>query len=103
MSTMIIFSGVYDGYEAALEKFDFERVHEYMTKVNWTWALPYESELRVPTVEEMKKSVLPLCMNALYDTRSYVGYWIECGGFRATNEGEGKIRLEFFRKEDYGK
>ena len=67
-------------------------------------ALPPEKRWRCHTiVEEMKKSVLPLCMNALYDTKSYVGYWIECGGFRATNEGEGKIRLEFFRKEDYGK
>jgi len=42
--------------EIILEKFDFERVHQAMTHLNWTWANSATIPNSVPSVDDIKKS-----------------------------------------------
>lgn len=71
-----------------LEYFDFERVHETMTKLNWTWV---SSDLKleyIPEIEELKEHAKERLENAI----KYK--WSESGGFIATNSS-GVLNLYF--------
>lgn len=71
-----------------LEYFDFERVHETMVKLNWTWV---SSDLKleyIPEIEELKEHAKERLENAI----KYK--WSESGGFIATNTS-GVLNLYF--------
>lgn len=71
-----------------LEYFDFERVHETMIKLNWTWV---SSDLKleyIPEIEELKEHAKERLENAI----KYK--WSESGGFVATNTS-GVLNLYF--------
>lgn len=71
-----------------LEYFDFERVHETMTKLNLTWV---SSDLKleyIPEIEELKEHAKECLEKAI----KYK--WSESGGFIATNTS-GVLNLYF--------
>lgn len=88
---MLVLTGNFD-YENQiqniLEDFDFENVHETMTKLKWTWVssdLKYE---HIPEIEELKKHAKERLEKAI----EYK--WSESGGFIATNTS-GVLNLYF--------
>lgn len=78
--------------------FDFAPVRDYMLSVNWTWAVPYESEGKVPSINEMRETVLALFRDIVYNHPTVKSYWIETGGFRAIVEN-GEYWFEFNKKK----
>jgi hypothetical protein len=50
------------GIQRIIDRFDFEKVHDYMKSVNWRWGL---GELHVPEISEMKKAAEELLMMAV--------------------------------------
>lgn len=85
-----------------MDNFDFEKVNDVMTKINWTW-----SNKGVPSIEQLKELALDM-LNTAYDgvlkdetTKPHESYHAACGGFEATamkgNKGKVKyLSLHFY-------
>ena len=58
-----------------LDHFDFQKVHNIMLHLNWTWAFSSGT----PSISELKKEARRL-LNEVYDTNSR---WISTGGLKA--------------------
>lgn len=71
-----------------LEYFDFERVHETMIKLNWTWVNSDLKHEYIPEIEELKEHAKERLEKAI----KYK--WSESGGFIATNRS-GVLNLYF--------
>lgn len=78
-----------------IENFDFEKVHNIMTSLNWKWYCysPNRREmgLYVPTIEQLKKTAVEL-LEYVYDDLNYDT--TSTGGFKATRYDD-HLGLEF--------
>jgi len=74
--------------EKIINEFDFEKVHDVMTYLNWTWGD------NIPTTEEMKIQALGLLndVKPINKNRYSSSY---TGGFKATYVGNNKFNLTF--------
>jgi len=59
-----------------IERFDFNKVHTYMTDIDWQW----RGE-GVPTIDELKRTAINLLVQAVEDKTEFTS--IGTGGFRA--------------------
>lgn len=60
--------------EQIINRFDFQKVHDYMVSVNWTW---WDE---VPSPENLKQTALRLLVEAQMDPQEVVS--MGTGGFR---------------------
>jgi hypothetical protein len=59
-----------------IECFDFDKVHKYMTDINWTWY----HEGGVPSIPELKRTAVRLLVEAVEDKTEITS--VGTGGFR---------------------
>lgn len=86
-------------YSDVIENFDFESVHDYMVKTNWTWAFPYDVKGRVPNICEMMETAKDLLIQVLFTQTDAPEYWLETGGFRAYKDTKTyELWLEFIKR-----
>jgi len=72
-----------------LKNFDFEKVHDVMTHLNWTW---YDTDGKVPSIDQLKE----LAKKLLYHAAEKEGFYSSAtGGFKATKYENGTLELEF--------
>lgn len=76
-----------DQIEEIFHYFDFYKVRCVMLALDWKWA--FESNLRIPNVEDMKN----MAKRLLKDVSGSEGT-MECGGFRAQCRN-GELSLSF--------
>lgn len=55
--------------ETLLERFDFQKVHDYMLLTNWTWVNTYGQS--VPTVDELRSTAIRLLRCVADDEKEY--------------------------------
>lgn len=96
----------YDMVNEVLAHFDFERVHETMNALNWTWA-----GVGVPTMRDLKEEAERLMSNAIEQAiapsnleHHNIGWISATGGFKAmawkNEDGTlAKVQLEFIVTE----
>jgi hypothetical protein len=80
-----------------IDKFDFQRVHAYMTLTNWVWLVNDLGTLhrRVPTVNDLKDSARSL-LSEIMDPKCDVESLVQpAGGFRVKKHvyGNGDVML----------
>lgn len=63
--------------ETILDEFDFEKVHQAMTALNWTWA----TSDGVPTIGELRKCARTLLNYAKHANSEESDYMTATGGF----------------------
>lgn len=74
--------------EQIMERFDFQKVHEYMLSVNWIWA--FEG---VPSVQSLRKTARSLLQDVVKSPREASN---SCtGGFHAHKWPWGELELIF--------
>lgn len=82
-----------DIIEDILDEFDFDKVHEVMTHLHWTWHTDFPPP-EVPTVGQLRKRAREL-MKSLLDQKeggtSTGGFWAS----KKTFDGEPFYRLQF--------
>ena len=75
-----------------MEAFDFNRVHEVMTALDWQWGMATGPQLAVPSVSDLKAKALELLNQAWLEGDSGT---VECsGGFQAWRQDGGMV-LQF--------
>ncbi len=74
-----------------MDWFDFDKVHETMTKLNWTWR-----DEGVPKVQELRAAARRHLREVANNGDDYWGS--ACGGFRAERH-EDMLRLMFIVSE----
>jgi hypothetical protein len=75
-----------------MEAFDFNRVHEVMTALDWQWGMATGPQLAVPSVSDLKAKALELLNQAWQEGDSGT---VECsGGFQAWRQDNGMV-LQF--------
>lgn len=47
-----------------LEDFDFQLVHDFMTKMDWKWYTPHSDSVQVPSIDRLKSMASMLLMHA---------------------------------------
>ena len=78
--------------EAILGNFPFDSVGKVMTALNWTW----RGEVGPPTENEMRDTARRLLKQAAeWPPSGTTPPTVKTGGFRATRENSGELRLEF--------
>lgn len=55
--------------ETLLERFDFQKVHDYMILTNWVWVNQYGQA--VPTVDELRSTAIRLLRCVADDSKEY--------------------------------
>lgn len=72
-----------------MDNFDFDKVHEVMSLLNWEWAA---TENGVPTKSELRSEARRLLKMAINDKTR-----VSTGGFEVDyiNEGDGFVELKF--------
>lgn len=55
--------------QTLLERFDFQKVRDYMILTNWTWVNPYGQS--VPTVDELRSTAIRLLRCVADDEKEY--------------------------------
>jgi hypothetical protein len=77
--------------DAAIRDFDFIRVHNIMSILEWKWSVndKLESSLKVPTILHMKKTVRELGRSAIEKMIEHKEdeYTVSAGGFVVTVHG----------------
>ncbi len=66
--------------ETILDEFDFEKVHQAMTALNWTWA----TSAGVPTIGEMRRCARMLLNYVKNADSDEPDYMTATGGFHAS-------------------
>lgn len=74
--------------EGLIEQLNFYEIHRVMTQLNWVWSI--EGTLRVPTIPELKQTVMEL----MKEVDKENGY-ISTGGFIVQTSGNGKLSVAF--------
>lgn len=74
---------VHEQIMEVMDGFDFRKIHESMTKLNWTWACSDGG--RIPTIEELKFTAYSLMFKVM--TTSGMTR-ISTGGFVARKDGD---------------
>jgi hypothetical protein len=85
-----------DTIETVIEKFPFEKVHQYMVATDWKWLIPTRLTMGVPTIEELKDTARELLQEAQNSKRPYSS--CSTGGLVAdkfTWDGIIELRLSF--------
>lgn len=72
-----------------LKNFDFEKVHDVMTHLNWTW---YDTDGKAPSIDQLKELAKRL-LNEVSEKEEF--YTLHTGGFKATRYENGTLQLEF--------
>lgn len=72
-----------------LKNFDFEKVHNVMAHLNWTW---YDTDGKVPSIDQLKELAKKLLYHVAEEERFYSS---ATGGFKATKYENGTLELEF--------
>ena len=86
-----------------MKDFDFKRVHDVMSYLDWKWAGCGSEKCGVPSVEKIKEEARRLLVDAAYEKTN-----IATGGLRAVYERDGAhdddpyIGLEFIVEECEG-
>ena len=75
-----------------LDNFDFAKVNDVMTKLNWTWWCT-----GVPTIIELKKAAYSL-LNEMCNSHDDYGDYISTGGFKVTMRND-YLELDFVLEE----
>jgi hypothetical protein len=79
-----------------MEAFDFRRVHQVMTALDWQWGMATGPQLAVPSVSDLKAKALELLHQAWLEGDSGTA---ECsGGFQAWRQDGGMV-LQFVADE----
>ena len=74
-----------------LDRFDWEKVQNYMLHVNWTWHIPNsDNDKEVPSFSRLRRCAKGL----LTDVASGKYDCVETGGFRAYRTAD-ELRLDF--------
>ncbi len=79
--------------EQVLERFDFERVLEFMTATNWAWH-DGEGPNGVPTLAQLRECAEELLSNLVFNLSGAIAR-IETGGFVAEKLSDGALCLQF--------
>lgn len=79
--------------EQVIERFDFKRVLDFMTAVNWTWH-DGEGSNGVPTLAQLRECAKELLSNLVFNLSGAIVH-IETGGFVAEKLPDGSLRLRF--------
>lgn len=96
---VVIYEDNRDLIDAVLDEFNFEKVHEAMEALNWTW---HHTD-GVPTIGELRKGARQRCMDAInnwekyykeFDSVEYQYTASSSGGFKASFDGN-ELELEF--------
>ena len=77
-----------EAIEHILDNFDFEKVHETMTSLDWTW----HSTDGVPEIPDLRKEARRLLKDVA--KRKENKFFISTGGFQVYKEG-GYLELKF--------
>lgn len=85
-------------YLFALDNFDYDAIHNYMLKVNWEWAVPYQVKGSVPSIDKIKQTAFELMVDIVYSYPNENEYWVESGGLRAWRKN-GEYWIEFHCKK----
>ncbi len=93
-------------FKTALAGFDFERVHSVMEYMDWKWVLVKGNVLShgVPSVQQMKNTVMELFYHALLDI-SEISTPYSCamtGGFCVKVYKTGNVKIEFILEKSEG-
>lgn len=96
----------YDMINEVLAHFDFERVHEAMTALNWTWVdrgIPTRRDLK-EEAERLMSSAIEQVLDPSNEEHHDIGWISATGGFKAmawkTKKGKlAKVQLEFIVTE----
>jgi hypothetical protein len=84
-----------DQIELVMDRFDFARVHNVMTLLDWRWGAGKDSG--VPSIREIRACALSILKEAV--ERCEIGGFIATGGFRASTQKSGDTGREFLELE----
>lgn len=88
----------FQAIQSTLEEFDFERVHDVMTYLNWTWLRKKDGEFvdAIPTISDLKATAMQLLSDSFDNS---VANKKDCGcstgGFSVQSfyDGTGTVKL----------
>ena len=87
-----------DRCDEIMDNFDFDKVHECMTKLNWKWVNNKSNTVRIPDKSEIREEarrLLKECIDRNHIKNSSC-WMVSCGGFKAQIDlNEGWLILEF--------
>ena len=82
-----------------LEYFDFDKVHQAMVALDWKWTDEYDKKA-VPTVDDLREGAVHWMKSALeLAGDSKEEHFTGSGGFMATADGYGNVKLQFILEE----